>query len=198
MTDRVFRWLMPALLLGAACSNPPAGRQAAGSIPDSTVLRQGKEAASAVFAALSGRLQQSLQAEGAAGAIRYCNLAALPLTDSIAAQYGCAVRRTSLRVRNPLNAPDSSERAQLERYALQLRDSLPLAPAVARLPGGEVRWYGPIFTADLCLKCHGQPGSTLLPEVPPLLSELYPEDRAAGYQAGEWRGMWSIAFSRQP
>jgi excinuclease UvrABC helicase subunit UvrB len=42
-----------------------------------------------------------------------------------------------------------------------------------------------------CLACHGK---TLAPQVAARLKELYPDDRATGYAAGEIRG--AITLSR--
>ena len=40
-----------------------------------------------------------------------------------------------------------------------------------------------------CLKCHGE---TIEPETAAILDELYPEDKARGYKAGQVRGAFTL------
>jgi hypothetical protein len=43
----------------------------------------------------------------------------------------------------------------------------------------------------LCLTCHGE---NLSDSISSKLSELYPEDRAVGYRAGDLRGVFWVEF----
>ena len=43
----------------------------------------------------------------------------------------------------------------------------------------------------LCLNCHGV---ELAPDVAGRIAELYPEDRATGFEAGELRGVFWVEF----
>jgi hypothetical protein len=53
-------------------------------------------------------------------------------------------------------------------------------------PDGSLRFYRTLRTAPMCLQCHG---TDVAPEVRELLEARYPEDRATGYEAGEFRGL---------
>ncbi len=55
------------------------------------------------------------------------------------------------------------------------------------------RYYRPLKVGKVCLTCHG-PVETLDPELRKTLKELYPEDRATGYRAGDLRGVVSVTL----
>jgi hypothetical protein len=58
-----------------------------------------------------------------------------------------------------------------------------------------VHYLKPIFIqAEGCLRCHGVPGQTLLPEASALLSDRYPQDQATGYGPGDLRGAWHLSW----
>jgi hypothetical protein len=105
---------------------------------------------------------------------------------------GWAVRRVSLRNRNPNAVPDAWERAVLEDFDRRVGAGEP-ANALER---GELvnddghpvyRFMKALPTQELCLQCHG-PAERLSPAVQAKLKALYPDDKAVGYRAGELRG----------
>lgn len=159
-------------------------------------LEKGKTIAGATFTALSSRLQAAMQEGGVANAIGYCQLNAYPLVDSLSEVHGATIRRTTLKVRNPKDAPDELERSILEQYAAQDEAGEKLGPMVQAVAGQEVIFFAPIRTNAFCLQCHGTPGQTLQEEDLSLIREHYPEDQAIGYQDGDLRGMWSIRLKR--
>jgi hypothetical protein len=141
---------------------------------------------------LSGRLQEAIRERGTAGALEFCNVEALPLTAQVAEEQGMEVTRTSLRVRNPGNAPDAADAEALEWFQAGLAaGSVPPALHVRRLRDGGFRYYQPLMTAELCVQCHGR-REEMAPEVVRALDERYPEDRATGYAVGDWRGLLRV------
>jgi hypothetical protein len=44
----------------------------------------------------------------------------------------------------------------------------------------------------MCLQCHDNPETDIVPEVSTKINELYPEDKATGYASNELRGIWVI------
>ena len=178
----------------ASCSKPPAQEKRAAD--DSRWMEKGQELATAAFTALSGELRAALGRGGVPEAIQYCHAAALPITDSIAAVYGATIRRTTLKPRNPANAPRGYETTVLAGYQDVSDQGQALQPQVY-VEGNQVHFYAPIMTQDMCLKCHGTPGETIAESDWALIQERYPNDLAHGYGAGEWRGMWSITFEKE-
>lgn len=113
-----------------------------------------------------------------------------------------AIKLTSFRVRAPKNTPDAADLAALDlvRIALQSGEAPPkVLVQKVELPGVPPEWrvYRPIAVNPQCLLCHGAPES-LQPQVRYLLERHYPEDRATGYQAGEWRGLIRVSYEAPP
>jgi hypothetical protein len=110
-----------------------------------------------------------------------------------------AIRRTSLLLRDPHNAPDAADRAALDLIHTQLMaDQTPSKMLVQRVehPGLPVEWrvYRPIAALPSCLACHGDP-KTFRPGVKDALDRLYPEDKASDYVAHEWRGVIRVSIA---
>ena len=156
---------------------------------------KGKEIASATFSALSGQLQAAMQEGGVPNALAYCNLAAYPITDSLASAHNASVRRTSSKVRNPNNQPTAIEKEMLVQFDSLLAVGQTLGPVVRDLGNQKVGFYSPIFLSEFCTKCHGTPGQTITKEDYQTVLKLYPQDQAIGYNAGDFRGIWSIEMN---
>jgi hypothetical protein len=84
-------------------------------------------------------------------AVEFCNIQAMPLTDSIANNRKVYIQRLSDKNRNPDNGIQTEidsmawERMKLEKTNFTEQDK-----------NGEVYYYKPIFIAmPTCLKCHG-------------------------------------------
>lgn len=160
-------------------------------------LQKGQMLAQQSFAALSGRLMSAIEAGGVPHAIEYCHSAALPLVDSLSKIYQANIRRTSLKVRNPQDAPLDWEKAILQSYQQELAAGKRPTPVVKALDKKYIAFATPIYMAQPCLKCHGKLGETLNEQHYTAIKKRYPSDQAIGYVEGEWRGMWSITFFRK-
>ncbi|MDX1585620.1 MAG: DUF3365 domain-containing protein, partial [Balneolaceae bacterium] len=127
---------------------------------------------------------------------KFCNVEAIPLTDSLSRNAGIEIRRASHRPRNPLNEADSLEMQTINAYLEQLENEQPLDPVTYRL-GDDYIYHAPIrITNALCLNCHGQPGSDISEEHLAIINELYTNDKATGFEMGDLRGIWSIRFPK--
>jgi len=161
-------------------------------------LARGGEIATAVAQGLAQRLQAQLAAEGAPAAVDFCSRTALALTDSLVATQpaGTSVKRTSTKIRNPQNEPDSLERAALAWFDSTRAATGTLPQAHLQLAGAnEIRFYRPLLVQPFCTQCHGKP-EAIEPGVRQLLAERYPADRATGYEAGELRGLIRVTLPR--
>jgi len=166
------------------------------SADNSVYLEKGQHIASSTFASLSGKLQAAMKEGGVINAVDYCNFAAFPLVDSLAKAHQADIRRTSLKVRNPENAPTSAERSILEKYTQSAQAGEALKPMVQQVDGQTVVFYAPIQINAFCLQCHGKLGDTLKEEDYDAIHKLYPDDQAVGYAEGDLRGIWSIRFKK--
>jgi hypothetical protein len=110
-----------------------------------------------------------------------------------------AIKRTSLMLRDPNNAPDGADMAALDKIHKQLMaDESPDKILVQRIEqtGKPVEWrvYRPIAASQACLACHGDP-KTFRPGVKEALDHQYPEDKAVDYSAQEWRGVIRVSIA---
>ncbi len=201
MKTRIF---LPGLLviLSIACGTDtaqrPASDDASGevSFDKSAILQTGKEIAQVTFLTLSTELAAAMERGGVTEAVNYCNLAAYPLVDSLSTVHNAKIRRTTLKPRNPKDAPNAMEKAVLEAYHQQERAGEALKPQIVQIGEREVAFFAPIRIQPGCLKCHGEIGKDITPEDYAHIEEHYPEDQAVGYELGELRGMWSIRIKK--
>ncbi len=184
------------LVLGPGCSEgdrstSEADREA--EVLDTTAwMRKGGEIAALSFQALSSELKQALQRGGVSEAVQYCNLKAYPIVDSLSKVHRARIRRTTFRTRNPKDRPDPTEAALLHRMEAARAAGQQPRPLVQRIAPDTVLFAAPILTQPLCLQCHGEVGKDIDPDDYAIIRQLYPDDQATGYQAGDLRGMWSI------
>ena len=158
---------------------------------------KGQEIVQATFKTLSSKLKAALNEGGVKEAAQYCNLVALPITDSLSTLHKVKIKRTSLQLRNPENKPSKDELEVMERYKISSENKLEFNPLVRHMDNNVVKYYAPIKTMPLCLTCHGTVGEELTKENYEMLAELYPEDKAIGYKDGDLRGIWSIEMERE-
>lgn len=135
---------------------------------------------------LQAALQAGMASGGPVGAIDVCRIQ-VPALAMAATRPGVRIGRTSHRVRNPENAPAPWLEPLLERYLA----GTAAGPQLVELGADYHGYVEPIMTQPLCLDCHG---SNLAPEVSAQLATLYPDDRATGFAAGEFRGLFWVAF----
>jgi len=185
-----------ALLLSGCGAKAPEGAEASPS--DAAELARvetlGQEAAAALMQSLGGQLKAAMEAGGPVEAMTVCQSVAQPLTAATGAGIeGVEIRRTSLRPRNPLNAPDETDRAALAAMEAAAAEALP--DPVIRWETETARYYAPIMIQELCLTCHGDAAGFPTPLVE-RLDALYPDDEATGYALGDFRGAIRVDVAR--
>jgi len=144
-------------------------------------------------AALQSELKKGLAEGGPANAISVCKDKAPQIASDLSRQSGAKVRRTSLRFRNPANAPEPWETSVLLQFEQQV-DAADIATPLEHFvqePDGTIRYMAVIRTGAICLACHGAP---LSPELDAILGADYPHDRARGYALGDVRGAFSVTW----
>ncbi|MEO5367605.1 MAG: DUF3365 domain-containing protein [Magnetococcus sp. WYHC-3] len=182
--------LSAAMLLGASGTT-----QAAEEGEVAALVAESRGMVQTFFGKLKGELEAAMKNGGPAAAIKTCNEKAIPLTDELGAQSGWTLGRTSLKLRNPDNAPDAWERSVLESFETRKaagEDVTKLEQHVIVEEGGQRLWrYMKAIptAAQPCLLCHS---AALLPAVASQIKELYPEDQAVGYAAGDIRGAFTF------
>ena len=144
------------------------------------------------FGALKGELVGAMKAGGPVNAIETCNLKAPAIASMISEKKGWRVARTSLKLRNPSNAPDAWETRVLKYFdKRKAAGDDPTKMEVYQVVDGTFRYMKAIPTAaEPCLACHG---GKVPPKVEEALKDLYPDDKARGYKAGDIRGAFTIS-----
>ena len=200
--------LCGALVFVAACGTPDASTESAVSeqlarpgvdVTDAVADRAreiGEEAALALADELFGQLSAELEARGPVGALEFCSAEALPATGRVAAALadGLDIKRTTFLYRNPENEPDEEENDVLKYFErAYVLETNPPDYLVQKVSDREYRYYKPLVVVPPCLACHGDPDQ-MAPELTAKLAELYPEDHATGYEAGNFRGVIRVSI----
>lgn len=155
-----------------------------------------REVARQFGATLMDTLQQAVRNGGPVNGIAVCRDRAGQIATDLGQRLGMLVGRTSLKVRNPANAPDNWELAVLKQFEARKAvgepvDKLEFFAVIDDDQGQKTfRYMKAIPTAALCLNCHGE---NIPPEVDAKLKELYPNDQARGLKEGDLRGAFTLA-----
>jgi hypothetical protein len=153
---------------------------------------QSRELATALQQALGSRLMAALGSGGPVAAIEVCHVEAPAIAAGLSASAAARVGRTTLKVRNPDNAPDQAAREVLERFERQWEGRGATPPEDYTVAAdGSARYLRGIVTQQLCLVCHG---SELAPDVAAAIRARYPDDAATGYALGTLRGAFLIEW----
>ena len=160
----------------------------------STEIAASRATAKEFMQTLKQGLQGGMQEGGPVNAISVCNLSAPGIANTYSVRNGWDVGRTSLKLRNPDNAPDVWERSVLESFDERKRageDPMKMEQyEVVRKDGSsEFRYMKAIPTAQLCLACHGEQLDSITRT---RIEKLYPRDQALGYKQGDIRGAFTI------
>jgi hypothetical protein len=140
---------------------------------------------------MRNKLAESMLKNGPAGAIDVCAKDVPIILYRIEQELGVSIKRTSLKVRNPRNAPDPVEKELLESLAASRNAEASLPPGVTPFPNNRQRFFKTITIEQTCLKCHGEPAA-MHERVRRKIAETYPGDRATGYKVGDLRGIISV------
>ncbi|MCC6760487.1 MAG: DUF3365 domain-containing protein [Chitinophagaceae bacterium] len=157
-------------------------------------LQRGDSIATATFDTLRKSLLHAMETKGIAGAVRFCNVQASPITSSLA-KDGITIQRVAERFRNPANALDSVDSKQWQIFA-QLKARGDSLTNVVQETETAFVFYKPIIMNPLCGNCHGNKAMGMQPEVLAVIDSLYPKDKALGFVKGDIRGLWKITFPK--
>lgn len=157
------------------------------------LIDEAKNVIKAFGGELKSVLEKGMKEHGPVDTITACSKMAPDIADH-AQSNGWKVGRTSLKTRNPDNAPDAWELAVLKDFETRKaagEDVTKLAKAEVVDDGGKkvFRMMVAIPTAAVCTKCHG---ANLEKPVVDAIAELYPKDQATGFKEGDIRGAFSL------
>lgn len=146
-------------------------------------------------AVLGKNLMGKIQKEGTISALKFCNSKAYPLTDSMAVLHKATIKRVSDKPRNQNNKANKKELEYIAIFkndVLNDKDSEPIVVENSE----RVNVYYPIKTNGMCLQCHGNKNTQIAPKTMASILDLYPLDKAVGYNINQVRGIWSVSFNK--
>jgi hypothetical protein len=153
-------------------------------------VKAAKTAIKSLFEQLVGELETAMKAGGPEKAISVCNTKAPEIAKKINSESSIKISRVSLKNRNPDNAPNEWQRSILLKFESRKAAGEDVKQIdYSESLGKEFRYMKAIPTKIVCLKCHG---SEIGPKVATKLDELYPKDKAVGYQQGDIRGAFYV------
>ena len=153
--------------------------------------KMGNEISNKTQSVLLANVGKAMQTGGAVYAVKFCNLEASNIVDSLNKANNCVISRISDKNRNPENKLKTST----EKNIWKIFETKNLTDTLIQEQNRLV-FYKPIKTGlPACLKCHGQPGSDIEPSTFDKIQNLYPADLATGYKLNDFRGLWKIEFS---
>jgi hypothetical protein len=156
-------------------------------------LENGSKLSAQSQSALLSHVSDAMKQGGSVYAVEFCNLKASGITDSLNNLCNCVISRVSDKNRNPENQLSTETEKQLWNYFQTIHETRMIHDTVVA-EGKRVVYYKPILTAmPTCLQCHG-PETEIDPATLSRIVELYPDDKATGYEMNELRGMWKISF----
>ena len=171
------------------------GYSETGPADDAARVAAARAASKELGEKLKAQLVAAIASGGAVAAIPVCKTIAPQIGGDISKAHGFEIRRTSLKVRNPTNAPDAFEQRVLADFAQKLAagaDPMTIEHSEVVSDAGKktFRYMKAIPTAaEPCLACHG---GALKDDVKAEIAKLYPSDMATGFKAGELRGAFSV------
>ncbi|MFK5959215.1 MAG: DUF3365 domain-containing protein [Lutibacter sp.] len=157
-------------------------------------ISKGKEITQASFKELSTNLMVQMKLGGPAQAVPFCNHEAMPITNKMAKKFNVTIKRTSDKIRNPKNKASVRELKIIKEYKFLIQNKKEVIPIVELDEGNLKHFYAPIKLNAKCLTCHGKLEGQLSIKTDSLIKSLYLNDKAIGYNEGDLRGIWSIAF----
>lgn len=190
MASRIPHFLAPLALLPLLAV---AGNAFAQETP---WLPEARSVAGAVPPKLLQVLSDQIAQGGLASAVAVCNEKAPQMAKAASEQTGWAIRRVSLKNRNPKAVPDAWEREALEEFDRRAAAGEDIGKlekfATVDVDGRpSYRYMKALPTQQLCLSCHGS-NAAIPADVADKLHTLYPNDKATGYALGQVRGALTI------
>ncbi len=186
-----FATLWSAVAMSANESAPKAAMTQE-ALTQEALTQEARQQTKAFGSHLKKTVKQGMMNGGPTEAIHLCNTKA-PGIASEHSQGDWNVGRTSQKLRNPDNKPTAWEASVLADFNQRLAaGENPKKMEASKMENGTFHYMKAIPTGGLCLNCHG---SKLAEPVKTRLAELYPNDQATGYEAGQIRGAFTLTKS---
>lgn len=175
---------------GAAVTGAVNTSDSTTGIDQKAEVQKAKKITKAFGGSLKSALKKAMKEGGPINALKICNTEAMPITKRVAEEHGAILSRVSLKNRNPDNVPNAWQKKVLEDFDARFAKGesvkkMAFSEIVENDGKKQLRFMKALPTGGKCLECHG---SSIDADVSAKLAELYPEDKATGYEKGQVRG----------
>ncbi|MFY7993497.1 MAG: c-type heme family protein [Bacteriovoracaceae bacterium] len=162
--------------------------------------QEAQDLASSLKTGLVSTLSLKIKEKGIVAAVPFCHekvseIAKMSAGDK-SAKYDFG--RTSHLIRNEKNKPQDWMLPYIEKFKGTTQSKKPKIkfPLILKLVSGKRAYLEPLYVMPMCLQCHGDAVSK---DVKAKLNELYPQDQATGFKAGDFRGfIWVKEKEEKP
>src|SRR5690606_1078266 len=162
-----------------------------GAAPENNLEAEAKARIQPFASQLLETVQEAIRVQGAPKAVEACQLMAPQIADRHS-QSEWQIGRTSLKLRNPRNAPDAWEQKVLNHFQQEIAKGKPAKElSFGEVVGADYRYMQAIVVGEPCLTCHGE---KIDPQVRATIQERYPQDQAVGYRMGNLRGAFTLTL----
>ncbi len=142
---------------------------------------------------LKKELKNAIKQGGVINAISVCSKKALKITENIPKKCDAIkIKRTTFKYRNPKNKPTDYEKEALNYFISHKKERFYIQKIKIN---NKIyyNYYKKLTVVGICLKCHGnikRMNKRLIKK----LKELYPNDKAVNYKAGDFRGVIEVSI----
>ena len=194
MKKLIWSALFIVLVMLLGCNNSSDKENKAENKNGLTPLEQGLNFAMQTQKVLAENLMNEINTKGTVHALTFCSAKAITLTDSMALALNVQLKRVSDKARNPNNKANKKEAAYITKSKEFLARGEIVKPKMAETNGKMVGYY-PIITNQICMQCHGNQDTEVLPETLSEIESLYPDDKGIDYEINELRGIWVVVMN---
>ncbi|EAT59662.1 Tll0287-like domain-containing protein, partial [Chlorobium ferrooxidans] len=162
-------------------------------LPD--LMKSTKEIVDPMPEKLKSVLVNEIATNGAVKAIEVCSIKAPAMAKAASEKTGWEIKRVSLKNRNPKGSADKWETRAIKDFEQKLAvnsDAAMEKGEIVTIKGKHYfRFAKGLKTVKECLLCHGKE-ENIATEIKEKLKEVYPKDRATGYEINQVRGILSV------
>ncbi len=150
-------------------------------------------------AQLISTLQKAIEDKGADGAVEFCNVKAIQILKEVSEKYNVDIRRVSSSYRSSEDKPTEYELPLLDAYKYNAENGIKSDPSIQKIENGNVLLFTKaIVTPEgFCLSFYGDPSQDIDAKTLEKINMRYPDDKAIGHKAEDFRGMWSIRLPKK-
>ncbi|MBN1301791.1 MAG: DUF3365 domain-containing protein [Melioribacteraceae bacterium] len=170
---------------------------------DEDEIKRAESLGEVVAEKLTGKLKSELMFAikngGPVNAVNVCRNTAPELTSELTGfdESIVEVKRTTRKYRNQANAPSELEELALDYFEKAGKNAAEfMVQKYSKNGVNFIDYYKPLRIGGLCKTCHGKT-EEINPELLEVIRKNYPDDKATGYETGDFRGVIKVTLTNK-